>query len=36
MGLSMAERREYVAMLARRIEAENEAAEELGQRLKRG
>jgi hypothetical protein len=36
MSLELAERRAYVAMLARRIDAENEAVEELGERLRRG
>jgi hypothetical protein len=35
MGLSVAERQAYVRMLAERIEAENEAAKELSELLKR-
>ena len=35
MGLDVPERQEYVRMLAERIEAENKAAEELGDLLKR-
>jgi hypothetical protein len=36
MGLNLDERREYVRMLAERIEAENEAVEALRERLARG
>ncbi len=35
MSLEVAERQGYVRMLAERIAAENEAAEELGEMLKR-
>jgi hypothetical protein len=36
MSLSLGERQEYVRLLVRRIEAENAATEELGERLRRG
>jgi hypothetical protein len=35
MSLEVPERREYVRMLAERIEAENKAAEEIGELFKR-
>jgi hypothetical protein len=35
MSLDVSERQEYVRMLAERIEADNKAAEELGEILKR-
>jgi hypothetical protein len=35
MGLDVSERQEYVRMLAERIEAENHAAEQLGEFLGR-
>ena len=35
MSLDVPERQEYVRMLAERIEAENKAADELGEILKR-